>query len=281
MTSSLPEIAVVTDSTADIPPELAARHHITVVPAVLTINGQSYLDGRGFDRQALYASMDDMKDLPTTATPSPGVFEAAYRTLIDQGVKHILSIHVSGKLSGMLNAVHQAASAVGTCIYPLDSGQVSLGLGFQALELAQQAAQGASLQQLLGMTTELRNKVRTVAGIDSLDFLRRSGRVSWLRAEIGIRLRLRVILEVVDGDVLRRSIARTRRQVLQKLVEEAQSWQPLRRLAILHSGIPSLADELLSSLASATRETPFAVDVTTVIGAHVGPRSVGLAGLIQ
>jgi len=274
------ETAIVTDSTADIPPQLASRYHIEVVPAVLTINGQSYQDGRDFNRRALYESMDGMQHLPTTATPAAGVFETTYRRLLKMGAKNIISIHVSSKLSGMLNAVHQAAGAIGSCVHPIDSGQVSLGLGFQAIELAQLAQEGAALDHLLQLADSLRKRVRTIAGIDSLQFLRRSGRVSWLRAEIGLRLRLRLVLEVIDGDVVRHSIARTRRQVMTKLLQEAHTWQPLRRLAILHSGIPSLAEELLDRLSSAAQVAPFMVDVTTVIGAHVGPRSIGLAGLL-
>lgn len=281
MQTGAPDVAIVTDSTADLPAALAAAHQITVVPAIITINGKSYSDNRDLQRDALYAAMDEMQELPSTAIPSPLTFVKAYEALHQRGVKHILSIHVSRKLSGMLNCVHQAAKAVGSSVYPIDSGQVSLGLGFQALELASRARAGASLDQLLLLSAELKEKTRTIAGIDSLEFLRRSGRGSWLQAEIGTRLRLRLILEVVDGDVLRHSIVRTRKQIVQKLAVIARSWKPIKRLAVLHSGIPALAEELAESLAACSQYAPFPADVTTVIGAHVGPRSIGLAGLIE
>jgi len=281
MPTDMQEIAVVTDSTADLPAALAEEHQITVVPAILTVNGQSFTDGRDFKRDELYNAMDTMEDVPTTAIPSPMTFVHAYRTLQERGVKQILSIHVSHKLSGMLNCANQAARGIGVPVHLIDSGQVSLGLGFQALELASRAREGASLAQLLALANQLKEKTRTVAGIDSLEFLRRSGRVSWLKAEIGLRLRLRLILEVVDGDVLRHSIVRTRKQVLQRLSAIAETWQPIKRLAVLHTGIPALADELVQSLLPCSRFAPFPVDVTTVIGAHVGPRSIGVAGLIE
>ena len=281
MSAHAKRIAVVTDSTADIPGSLAADNNITVVPAILIVNGRSYTDGRDLDRAELYAGMDLMDQPPSTAIPSPLAFSHVYETLFDRGAEHIISIHVSRKLSGMLNAVHQAALSFGDRIHPIDSGQVSLGLGFQALEIARMASEGIALETILAQIGQLKIKARTIAGIDSLEYLKRSGRVSWLRAEIGLRLRLRLILEVVDGDVLRHSIVRTRRQVLAKLTSIAQSWQPLQRLAVLHSGIPTIADEMAASLGNLSQHPPFSVDVTTVIGAHVGPRSIGLAGLIE
>ncbi|MBN2555355.1 MAG: DegV family protein [Anaerolineales bacterium] len=274
-------IAVVTDSTADIPENLAADANIAVVPAILIVNGRSYTDGRDINRGELYAGMDLLDQLPSTAIPSPRAFSHVYQNLLDRGAEHIISIHVSRKLSGMLNAVHQGAQSFGDHVHPIDSGQVSLGLGFQALEIARMAGEGIAIETILEQIGQLKIKARTIAGIESLEYLKRSGRVSWLRAEIGLRLRLRLILEVVDGDVLRHSIVRTRRQVLAKLSSIAQSWQPLQRLAVLHSGIPSLAEELAASLGNLAHHPPFAVDVTTVIGAHVGPRSIGLAGLIE
>ena len=281
MTRSLAgRVVVVTDSTADVPADEAAALDLTVVPALLTVEGRTYVDGQGFSRTDLYRRMASLDGLPTTAVPSPERFAAAYESLLRAGAAHILSIHLSQRLSGMMQTAAQAAQDFGDRVRLFDSGQVSLGLGFQAMEAAAAALAGSSIQLVTDIAREARDRVRLIAMLNTLEFVRRSGRVSWLRANIGGLLNVKQLVEVVDGTIRRLDRVRTRARALDMLRALATGWGPLRRLAILHTAVPEEAMALGGELSHLSNRPPIVVEVTTVIGAHVGPESIGLAALL-
>jgi DegV family protein with EDD domain len=274
-----PTVGIVTDSTSDVPEEEARRLAIHVVPAVLMIGGESLEDGRELSRSDFYRRMPTFSQPATTGAPSPAVFEETYARIFEQGVERILSIHVAARLSGMLNSAAQAARSFGERVQLFDSGQVSMGLGLQAIEAASSALQGAGLEQVLERAQSARDRIHLVALIRRLEYLRRSGRVGWLQAGVGDLLRIKMLLTVRDGVVEAIGRARTWSKGWGELVELAHSWAPFSRLAVLHSGIPDEAAELARELRELCQMEPAVVQVTTVIGAHVGPESIGLAGL--
>jgi DegV family protein with EDD domain len=281
LTATAGPVAIVTDSTADVPDQEVNRLGIQVVPAVLTIDGQTYIDGVDISREAFYARMPQMREPATTAVPSPLAFEQTYSDLISQGFEHIVSIHVSSHLSGMLNAAARAASEFGEKIRCLDSLQISMGLGFQVLETAEAAVAGKSLERVLEVARTAREKVHVAALINTLEYLKRSGRVSWVSAELGELLNLKLLVGVRKGIVEQLARVRTSRKGYDALLQKALNWKPIRRLAILHSGIPNQAVEFVERVRNLSADSPFIVDVTTVIGAHVGPGSIGLAALSE
>ncbi|MGD8604073.1 MAG: DegV family protein [Anaerolineales bacterium] len=272
-------VAIVTDSTSDIPGSLARELNISVVPALLTIEGKSFPDGEGMTREEIYARMPTLTQPITTAVPSASQFSQAYRSLLEAGFSQVLSIHVSSKLSGMLNAAKQAADEYEGEVSLFDSRQISLGLGFQVIKAAQHAMGGASMDSLLERVREVRKRISVVAMINSLEYLHRSGRVSWLRAGLGDFLRIKLLVEVRDGLVEELAKTRTSGRALKQIKDLAQSWAPLEKLAVLHAGIPSQARQLADDLQNLLTENVLVVDVTTIIGAHVGPGSFGLAAL--
>ncbi len=274
-----PTIGIVTDSTGDIPQDEAARLGIRVVPAIVTIEGETFVDGQGLSRSDFYRRLPEMREPPTTAAPSPQRFTEAYESLLSAGVGRILSIHVSSKLSAMLAIAAQAAAAFGGRVHVFDSAQVSMGLGFQAMEAAALAAAGASFEAVLDAAQRARERVWTLAMIDTLEYLRRSGRVGWLRAGLGEFLRVKLLVEVSDGVVHRIGEVRTRHKAVDQLLSLIESRAPLERLAVLHSGIAAEAAALAERLRPLARQAALVVDVTTVIGTHVGPGSIGAAGL--
>ncbi len=274
-----PLIGVVTDSTGDIPVEEAERLGIHVVPAIVTIEGETFVDGQGLSRSEFYRRLPEMREPPTTAAPSPQRFAEAYERLLTGGVNRVLSIHVSSKLSGMLGIAAQAAAVFGDRVQVFDSGQVSMGLGFQAMEAAARAAAGASFEAVLEAAKHARERVWTLAMIDTLQYLRRSGRVSWLRAGLGEFLRVKLLVEVVDGVVQRLGEVRTRHKAIDQFLSLVETRAPFERLAVLHSGIAAEATTMAERLRPLVREAALVVDVTTVIGTHVGPGSLGAAGL--
>ena len=274
-------IAIVTDSTADIPDELVKAYQIHVVPNLIIMNGQSYEDGKGISRQEFYERLPDMKAPPTTSAAPFGKYQQIYQRLLEQGSHNIVSIHAPTQLSGIFNAASTAAREFGERIQVLDSGMVTLGLGFQVLSAAEAVARGATLKVVLEVIGDVRRKVHTVAMLDTLEYVRRSGRVSWARARLGNLLQIKPILEIKGGQVLSLGEARTRRKGIQRLKELLKKLGDLERLAILHTNAETEARQFMDEFKSGLSSDPMVVYVTTVIGTHVGPNGLGFAAVIK
>ena len=266
-------ISVVTDSTSDLPRELAARHGIRVVPTNLIVAGKSYEDGTGFTREDFYTRLPEISPPPTTAAPSSGTFGQVYTELFAQGTEQIVSIHAASQLTAIYSAARIAAESFENRVHVVDSSSLTLGLGFQALGAAEAIAQGASLPDILHIVENTRRRVRVIAMLDTLEYLRRSGRVSHLRAALGEVLRLRLFVEVRDGQVVPLERIRTRNKALARLGDLLQSLGPLERFAMLHTNAEADARKFIRK----HYPDSFLVNVTPVIGAHVGPNALGYA----
>jgi DegV family protein with EDD domain len=275
----MPSTAIVTDSTSDVPPEEAKALSIEVVPVLITLEGRSYVDGLELSRTDFYRRLPMTKAPATTAAPSLRTFEAVYEKVLSQGAERVLSIHLSEKLSSLINIARQAATSFGDSVQVFDSWQVSLAAGFQVMQAAAAALAGETFETILEVAQKARDHARVVAMIDTLEYIRRSGRVSWLRAGLGDLLRVKLLVRVADGVVQRIGEARTKARALEQLRSIAEGWGPLERLAILHSGVPAEAAEFAQRLRDLCGQSPLIVDVTTAIGTHVGPGSIGLAAL--
>lgn len=149
------------------------------------------------------------------------------------------------------------------------------------MEAASAALAGLSFNAVLETVHKVREKVRLIAMINSQEYLKRSGRVSWIQSGIGDFLRIKLLVEVIDGLVERRNLVRTRSKAVEHLVALARSWGPLRRLAVLHTAIPEEAATFAERIRHLASSPPMIVNVTTLIGAHVGPACLGIAGLCQ
>ncbi len=277
-------VRILTDSTSDVPPEVAARLHITVVPAYIQIGNRSYRDAAspdGLSRESFYAQLPLMRTAPTTAVPPVHEFATAYRDLADEA-EEVIAIVVSTNLSGMYNVAHLAAQEVPELkVHVVDSEQLTMGLGWMVIAAAEAAADNRSAREILDLIENMKPRVRVYAMLDTLEYVRRSGRVSWARAKVAQILRIKPIVEVLMGKVRDIGRARTRRRAIERLVELARSLGPLERLAVLHTHAPELADfrRRLSDLCSPRQLPIHIVTVTTIIGAHVGPRGLGIAAV--
>lgn len=281
MKEHIMDIAIVTDSTCDIPDDLAEEYQVHIVPNILVIDGVGVEDGKGFSRREFYQRLPEMKTLPTTSTASSGTYYVLYEKIFKEGFSQILSIHASSLLSGIYNAASAAAKAFGKRVCVIDSQQVSMGLGFQVLEAAEAIRQGLKMDEILGRIEGIRQRIRLVAMLDTLEYVRRSGRVSWARASLGSLLHIKPFVEVKNGIVQRLGEVRTRAKGMARLLEMLHNLGPLERLAILHSNAEEDAKTLLSNLRLMLSTPPLLVNVTTIIGTHVGPNGLGFVAVVK
>ena len=272
-------VAIVTDSTADIPSSYLEALKITVIPNIVVIGDKSYEDGIDISRQEFYNRLPRMNPLPTTATPAVGRFQQTYEGLLQAGATHIFSIHAASNLSGIFNSASTAAQAFNNHVRVFDSQFLSLGIGFQGIEAAETASQGGSIDQVEAVAVDARKKARVIAMLDTLSYIHRSGRVSWTKARIGNLLHLKPFIEVKGGLVFSLGETRTREKGIGRLLELIRRQGRLKRLAILHTNAEEDAKRVLAKLNPDLPTPPLIVNVTTVIGTHVGPNGLGFAGL--
>jgi DegV family protein with EDD domain len=275
------KIGILTDSTSDLPGYLVEQHEIEVVPSILVLEGREYADGIGITREEFYTRLPSFQTPPTTAAPSIGNFTTPYERLLSKGCDHILSIHPAAKLTTILNVARQAAQEFRDKVTCVDSGSLSLGLGFQVLAAAEESEFG--LQAMLAAIESVRKRLRVRAALDTLEYLNRSGRVPAAVAALGGVLSIKPLIELADGEVKAIGAVRTAKQsderILNYLLEEGN----LERLAILHTNAEARAKQLLHQLMqrdskSIPRDILF-VNVTTVIGTHIGPNGLGFASV--
>jgi len=274
-------IAFVTDSTADIPGNYLDQYPIHVVPNILMIKGKSFEDGKEITREAFYRDLPNIKPSPTTGTASIGVYQQLYEKLFQQGFQYIFSIHASKLLSGIYNTAKSAAQSFYERVQVIDSQQLTLGLGFQVLAAAEAAARGASLEMVQKIIEDVRKRARVYAMLDTLEYVRRSGRVSWAKARVSNLLRIKPFIELRYGNVLSLGVTRTRKKGIEQLKKFLLSLGPIERLAILHTNAEMDAIEFLNNITIETPMEPFIVNVNTVIGSHVGPNGLGFATVIK
>jgi DegV family protein with EDD domain len=275
------KIGIVTDSTCDIPQFLVEQHELEVIPCILAIEGREYLDGKDITREEFYRQLPALRTQPTTAAPSIGNFSTRYDLLLRRGCDHILSIHAAGALTSILNIARQAASDFPDRVTCLDSTSLSLGLGFQVLAAAEAAEMG--LQAALAAVESTRQRIHVSAALDTLEYLKRSGRVPATVAMLGSLLSIKPLIELTNAEVKAIGAVRTASQANERMLKFLLDGGPLERLAILHTGAAQRAKEFLGQLMQqASQSVPrdiLMVNVTTVIGTHVGPNGLGFAAV--
>ncbi len=275
------KLGLVTDSTSDLPQYLIEQHEIEVVPAILILEGRQYADGQGISREEFYARLPDFKTAPTTAAPSIGEFSERYEKLLSKGCDHILSIHAAGALTAILNVARQAADGFPNCITTIDSLSLSMGIGFQVLAAAEAAENG--LKAALAAIESARSRLNVFAVLDTLDYLRRSGRVPAAVTMLGSALSIKPLIEVADSQVKAIGAVRTTRQANERMMNFLKSSGKLERLAILHTGAEARAREFLrqvmNEISQSVPREIMILNVTTVIGTHAGPNGLGFAAV--
>jgi DegV family protein with EDD domain len=277
------KIGFVTDSTCDLPGSIVEQHELEVVPCVLVLEGKDYRDGIDITRDEFYQQLAALPaSVPiSTAAPSIGEFGSRYETLLGRGCDHILSIHAAGALTSIIDSARQAAQDFNGRISVIDSTSLTLGLGFQVLAAVGAAELG--LQAALEAIESTRLRLDIYAALSTMENLRRSGRVPGVVAALGSLLSIKPLIRLKDSEVKAISAVRTSSQGTEKILDLLLQQGTLERLAILHTGAESRAREFMNIvMQKASQMIPrdiLMVNVTTVIGTHVGPNGLGFASI--
>jgi len=270
-------VRVVTDSACDLPDDLIEREGIEVVPLTIRFGKEELVDRKELSTDEFWRRLADSDVLPETSAPSAGAFEAAFRRMIADGATGIICINLSSKLSATMQSAQVAAQAVqADCpVVVVDSLMVSMGLGSLCLTAARRAADGDSLESIVANVTDRRNRSKLYGALDTLEFLKKGGRVGNARALLGSMLAIKPVLEVRDGEVEEAGKVRTRSKALRLLVDRVKQG-PFENLAVLHGNAPDL-DELLDLLEPLAPQDEIVVgQIGPVIGTHAGPRVIGV-----
>lgn len=276
------KIKIVVDSACDLPDKLARENDITVVPLYIHVGEKTYRDGLDLSREEFYRNLITWHISPTTAAPGPSVFQSIYEKLAAEGADEILSIHLSESLSLTVETARQgAALASGVKVTVYDSGQLSLGAGLMALTAARAAADGASMAEILKTLDDQGKRTHTFAALDTLEYLRRSGRMNNAVSVIGNLLQIKPLLRMHLGKATSEKV-RTRQKAVQRLMAILKSLAPFERVAFLHSEASERADELFQMAKSYLPDGEALRGVISpVLGAHIGPGVVGFVCIKQ
>lgn len=274
-------VRIVTDSTADLPRELAESLGVSVVPLTVTFGHETFLDGVTMSSDEFYRRLASTKDFPTTSQPPVGAFVERFRTLGSNG-DSVVSIHISASLSGTYNVALQAKEELkdtGLKIAVVDSRQVSIGLGFAVLAAARAAADGNGLESVAETARQVAARTHIVFMLRTLEFLRRGGRIGRASAFLGSLLKIYPILEVQGGVVTPLERPRSRKRGLDRMCEIAEGRAPFEELAVLAGADADGANYVFERIGKlAPSGTDLVVSqIGPVVGAHAGPGLVGFA----
>jgi DegV family protein with EDD domain len=278
------KIGLVTDSPSDLPADIIQRHLIRVVPATLVLGGIPYLDGIEITRSDFYHKLPNLRESPSTAAPASEAFSSCYRNLFQTGCEHVIGIFTAEKLTAIADIARKAADEFNGKISVIESGSLSMGSGYQVLAAAEAIAQGMALQDVLDLIQSVRERTRVYAALDTMEYLRRSGRVPQAVARLGGLLNIKPVVELREGSVKPLAAARTTKKATETITNLLAGLGKLERLSILHTNAENRAREFLEQLVSHNGLLPAdirIINVTTVIGTHVGPNGLGFAAVMS
>ena len=277
------KIHIISDSASDIPVDVAERLGIEVVPLTIRFGDEEFTDRTGLTPAEFWAKCKSSPVLPETAAPSPGAFQAAYERALAAGAAGVIVVALGSKLSATHQSASLAADAVSDRIpvRVLDSAAVTMAQGMIAIDLAERAQAGATLDELYARGLELVGKTGVAGTIDTLEHLIKGGRLKGAKAIFGSVLSIKPLLELRDGVVAEAGRARTRTKAFAALVEKAREAAPLQWIAVSH-GAAADVDVIVELLRDIPTTHPLIVtDIGSTVGTHGGPGIVGVSWIRQ
>ncbi|SDN06849.1 EDD domain protein, DegV family [Psychrobacillus sp. OK028] len=273
----MPKVHIVTDSTADLTTELVKQYNIHIVPLTIQIDGESYIDGVDINSEEFLEKMAKSKQLPKSSQPSSGIFKELYDELGKDG-DHVISIHMTGGMSGTVKSAQAAAEMTESDITVIDSKFISFALSFQVVEAAKMALNGETKQAIIQKVEEIRSKSDLFVVVDTLDNLVKGGRIGKGRAMLGSLLSIKPIASLAGGEYTPIAKVRSHKQVVNYLFDRFLSdtkGKVVKAVGISHANGFSMATPLIKLI----KESGFQdiqVSITSpVISTHTGPGAIG------
>ena len=277
-------IRIITDSTCEAPPELLAHPAVTVIPLTVCFGQRSLRDGIDITREQFWEMLPTSNPLPTTSQATPGDFTGLFSDFTAAG-DEVIALVVSQKLSGTYDSAIIARQSVpGMPVDVIDSGSISIGLGLMLHEAVAMIDAGATRAEIVHRMTDIRDQVRLLFTLETLEYLQRGGRIGRAQAMAGTLLKLKPILGISGGEVVPVGRVRNKRKaieaMLRDLAESVSARGPQVRLAVTHAKAPTEAAEVARALSELFASPHiFTSDLGSVVGTHVGPGTVGAAVL--
>ena len=271
-------VRIVTDSSCDLTHDEVAAHGVEVVPLSIRFGDEEFEDGTELTVEAFYDKLGSSSVLPETSAPAPGKFEAAFRRQAEAGADAIVCINLSAGLSATMQSARNAATAFegGVPVHVIDSRSITSGLGTQVLLAAQAGADGASGDEVVALVNDLVARTHVFGALDTLDNLKKGGRIGGAQALVGSLLSIKPILDISSGEVEEAGKVRTRRKALDALRDKVVEAGAVEHLRVTHGFAPDV-DAMVDLLAEHYDRAGIKVGhIGPVIGAHGGPRVMGV-----
>jgi DegV family protein with EDD domain len=275
----MPGVRVVTDSASDLDQAICDELGIAVVPLSIRFGDKEFVDREELTVDEFYRRLAEAPTLPETAAPSPGAFEKAYRQLADEGAEAIVCVTLSSSVSATMESARNAAEAVrpDLDVRVVDSRGVTVAEGNKAIAAARAARDGAGADEIVATVQELAGRTRTFGALDTLDNLKKGGRIGNAQALLGTLLSIKPIIDISSGTVEEAGRARTRRKALQAVADKLLEHPTVEDLAIMHGQAPDLDDFLALLAPKYTRDDIRVGVIGPVVGTHAGPRVMGVS----
>ncbi|HET8913965.1 MAG TPA: DegV family protein [Ktedonobacteraceae bacterium] len=278
-------VRIVTDSTADLPADQAEALGITVVPLTVFFGDEAYLDNVDLDTAGFYEKLQASKDLPRTSQPSPAKFQEAYSKLISEGADGILSVHLSGKLSGTYQSARTASESLTdeerrVPIEVIDSENISAAMSMAVLRASVEARDGLGLEELKTNLLDRLNRTHLLAVLDTLEYVKRGGRIGAASAVLGNMLSVKPIISLKEGEVVTVERPRTRGKAFERIAQLLKESGQIEQIAIAESN-EQVGKQLVEALKPVYDDQIPIYKLGPVIGTHTGPGAVALTYIIK
>lgn len=275
----MPGIHIVTDSSCDLTSDDLDQLEVEIVPLSIRFGSEEFTDGLDLTVAEFDSRMAETDELPQTSCPSPGAFEQAFRRASDAGADSVVCLNISGSLSNTLQSAKSASDAVAGQIpvHVIDSRSVSSGLGTLVLEAARIAHEGASVEAVLGRIRSLISRTRVFAALNTLENLKKGGRIGGARAMLGSMLSIKPLVDLSTGEVQEAGKPRTRKKAMQMLYARMIEAGSLEHVAVMHGGALDIDDFLDLIAPRFPRQTLRVGQLGAIIGAHGGAQIIGVS----
>jgi len=273
-------VGLVTDSVSDLPSEVLSACGITVLPVYVMMNGKTYRDDGTLDRAWFYKQLEVGHPGPTTASPPPEEFLRTYRDLARRGVEEIVALFTASTVSSIYaHALLAAQDFHEVPVHVLDTLQVSTGVGWLVMEMAERLAEGQAVATAIDHVLALRSRVQVMGVVKSTEFLHRSGRVGWFKSQLASLLGIRPVIGFARGEAFLLKRVRTFGRGIEAVAAQVAQALPLRKLAILHSGVDQALIARLQAFVAQYVDDLWCpiIAVGPVFASHVGPGCLGVA----